>query len=158
VECQVWLSSGHGVGQYIPTSEPQSFTSTTLQTDDPVITTTDASVGNTAQLCTTVSTQTSTISHLNASVQASEPPPSLIQPRKATMEHLDWAEDAKLLPIASPPPSPPVHPVHQPRDLSILRSSSSSPFSSLQHCSKHFTHHSRQSYYCRSHFNFNSFN
>ena len=144
VECQVWLSSGHGVGQCTPTGEPLSFTSTALQTDNPAITPT-----------TTVSIQTSTISHPDASVQASEPPPSPSQPQKVRVAPLDWAEDANSLPITLPP-SP-----RQPRDLSVLRSSSSSsfssPFSSLQHRSKCFTHYSCQPRRHHSKSNFNSF-
>jgi hypothetical protein len=153
VERQVWLSSGHDVGQCTPISKPRSFTSAALQTDDPVITTTDASVGDTAQLYATVSTQTSTISCLDASVQASEPPPTPSKPQKITMEPLDWAEDVNSLPIASLPPS-----LHLPRDLSVLRSSSSSsPFSSLQHRSKRFNHYSHQPCRHRPRSNFNSF-
>ena len=153
VERQVWLSSGHGVGQCVPASEPRSFMSTALQTDDPVITTTDASVGNTTQLCTTVSTQTSTISCLDASVQALEPPPSLSQPQKAIRKPLDWAEDANSLPITPIPLS-----LRQPRDFSVLRSSSSSsPFSSLQHRSKRFNHYSHRPHRHRPCSNFNSF-
>ena len=49
---------------------------------------------------------------------------------------LDWAEDTELLPIIMTPLSPWL-PVHQLRDLSVLRSSSSYPFSSLQNRSKH---------------------
>ena len=153
-ECQVWLSSGHGVGQCIPTSEPRSFASTALQTD-PVIIPADSSDSNiqTAQLHTTVSTQTSTISCIDTSVQASEPPPSPCQPQKISTVPLDWSEDSESLPITPIPPS-----LRQPRDLSVLRSSSSSPFSSLQHRSKCFTHYSRRSHHRPSRYNFNSFN
>ena len=100
--------------------------------------------------------------HVDASVQASEesePPPLLSQPQEAITEPLDWAEDANSLPITLPPPSLP----RQPRDLSVLRSSASSPFSSLQHRSKRFTHHSRQprrhrsAFHSSSHSHFNSF-
>jgi hypothetical protein len=106
-----------------------------------------------------ISTQMPTISHLDVSIQASEPPPSPNQPQKVITTPLDWAEDANSLPLTLPPPSLP----RQPRDLSVLRSSSSSPFSSLQHRSKRFTHHSRKPRHHRSHFhsnphsNFNSF-
>jgi hypothetical protein len=156
VECQVWLSSGHGVGQCTPTSEPRSFTSTALQTDDPVIVPADLSDGNLntqpTRLHTSVSTQTSTISYLNTSIQATEPPPSLSQPQKTSAALLDWAEDTISLPITPIPPS-----LGQPRDLSVLRSSSSSsPFSSLQRRSKKHTTRARQSYRRHSHFNFNS--
>jgi hypothetical protein len=136
MERQSWLSSGHDEGQCTPTSEPRSFTSTALQTDDPV----------------------TTISHLDASAQASEesePPPSPSQSQKTSMVPLDWADDANSLPVTLPPPSLP----RQPRDLSVLRSSSSSPspFSSLQHRSKRFTHYSHQSRRCYSYFNSSSF-
>ena len=68
------------------------------------------------------------------------------------MELLDWAEDAKSLPTIPLPPS-----LYPPCDLSVLRSSSSSPFSSLQHCSKCFTHYFHLSRHCHSHFNSNPF-
>jgi hypothetical protein len=141
VEHQVWLSSGHGVGQCTPTGELRSFMSTALQTDNPVTTPT-----------TTVSTQTSIVSHLDSSAQAPEPPPSPNQPQKTSTAPLDWAEDANTLPIIPLSPSP-----CQPRDLSVLRSSSSSPFSSLQHRSKRFTHYSRQPRRHHSQSNFNPF-
>jgi hypothetical protein len=65
---------------------------------------------------------------------------------------LDWAEDTYSLPITPLPP-----PLYQPRDLSVLRSSSSSsPFSSLQYRSKRFKHYPRHSRHRYSHFN-NSF-
>ena len=103
-----------------------------------------------------VSTQTSIISHIDTSVQASEPSgPSLSpsQPQKTSVAPLDWAEDANTLPIIPLSSSP-----RQPRDLSVLRSSSSSPFSSLQHRSKHFSHYSCQPHHhSHSHYNFNSF-
>jgi hypothetical protein len=90
--------------------------------------------------------------HVDASIQDAEPSPPVILPQKMSPSPLDWAEDAKSLPITPIPPSP-----RQPRDLSVLRSpSSSSPFSSLQHRSKRFTRHSHQSRHYRSHFNFNS--
>jgi hypothetical protein len=151
VECQVWLSSGHGIGQCTPTSEPRSFTSIALQTDNPLFTLTHS----TAQSCTAVSTQTSTISQSDASVQATEPPLSPSQPQNLkAITALDWAEDANSLPIT---PLPPL--LRQPRDLSVLRSqSSSAPFSSLQHRSKRFTCYSHQSRRRHSRFNFTSFN
>jgi hypothetical protein len=140
----LWEAAGHDINNLgcvgvksPPTSEVG------VQSETPHATTTVSS-----------STQTSTVSRLNSSVQASEPPPSLSQPQKAITKPLDWAEDAKSLPIISPPPLP----VHQPRDLSVLRSPSSSPFSSLQHRSKRLTHYSHQSRRCHSHFSFNSFN
>ena len=116
-----------------------------------------------------VSTQTSTISHLNASVQASEPPitatcnasiqvqtletPLLdVLPQMTNSPPLNWADDADSLPIQIiPSPLPP-------RDFSVLRSSKSNPFSSLQHRSKRFTSPSHQSHCRHSHFYFNSFN
>jgi hypothetical protein len=149
VECQVWISSGHGIGQCIPTSEPRSFMSIALQTDNPLITLTHS----TAQSCTAVSTQTSTISQSDASIQATEPPPSPSQPQRMITVPLDWAEDANTLPIIPLSPSP-----RQPRDLSVLRSSSSSPFSSLQHRSKRFTCYSQRSRRHQSYSHFNSFN
>ena len=139
VEHQTWLLSGHDAGQCTPTSKPRSFMSTALQTDDPIITPTQSHIA--------VSTQTSIIFHIDTSVQASELLSSPSQSQK--MSPFDWAEDANLLPI-TPPPVP-----RQPCDLSVLRSSSSSPFSSLQHCSKRFTHYSCQPR--RHHFHTNSF-
>ena len=116
-----------------------------------------------------VSTQTSTISHLNASVQASEPPitatcnagiqvqtlePPLLDvlPQMTNSPPLNWADDADSLPIQIIPSPLPPH------DFSVLRSSKSNPFSSLQHRSKRFTSPSHQSHCRHSHFYFNSFN
>ena len=137
MECQAWLSSGHDEGQCTPTSMPRSFTSTALQTDDPV----------------------TTICHLNASVQASEesePPQFLSQPQQAIAEPLEWAEDARSLPTV-PLLVPPL--LHQLRDLSVLCSPSSSSFSSHQDRSKHFDHYSHQPHHhhFHSHFKFNPF-
>ena len=88
---------------------------------------------------------------VDASIQATEPSPPVILPQK-NPPHLDWAEVPKPLPITPTiPPSP-----CQPRDLSVLRSLSSSPFSSLQHRSKHFTHYSCQPRRHHACFNFNS--
>jgi len=64
---------------------------------------------------------------VDASIQTTDPSPPIILPQKMSPPCLDWAEEAELFAIAQPPPPP-----HQPRDLSILRSSSLSPFSSLQ--------------------------
>src|SRR5271168_2184584 len=77
--------------------------------------------------------------HLDASIQTTVSPLSLSQPEKTSAPHLDWAEDAGLLPIvaSSPPPLP--SPPRQPRDLSVLRSSSPLPFSSLQRRSKRYS-------------------
>ena len=73
-----------------------------------------------------VSTQTSIVSHIDTSVQASEPSgpsPSLSQLQKISVAPLDWAEDASTLPIIPLSPSP-----HQSHNLSVLCSSPSSPF------------------------------
>jgi hypothetical protein len=119
-----WTSAGHG---------PHCFSPVAILSDQVIQT-------NSEPPTTTVSVQTSTIHHHDTSAQASEPPPSPSQPKKLCMVPLDWAEDAKSLPIT---PLPPL--LHQPRDLSVLRSpSSSSPFSSLQHRSKRFNCHSYQ--------------
>jgi len=66
------------------------------------------------------------------------PPTSHITSLPSTS--LNWADDAMLHPISSPPismlpiSSPPILSNHlAPRDLSVLRSSSPKPFSSLQH-------------------------
>ena len=68
---------------------------------------------------------------VDASVQTplEEPPPLAVM---ATSPHLDWAEDVEFSPYILTSPSP----RHQPRDLSVLRSSSTSPFASLRHRSK----------------------
>ena len=122
-----------------------------------VQTTIDAPIQN-SLLHGDVLMQTSTISHLNASIQASEPPPSLnqlTQSQKMSTACLNWAEETESLPITPLPP-----PLHQPHDLSVSRSpSSSSPFSTLQHHSKHFNHYSHQPCHCHSHscFDFYSF-
>jgi hypothetical protein len=74
--------------------------------------------------------------HLDASIQTTVSPLSPSQPKKTSMPHLDWAEDAKSLPIvasSTPPLSPPSR---QSRDLSVLCSSSPAPFSSLQRRAK----------------------
>ena len=97
---------------------------------------------------------TTTTSHLDASAQASEesePPPSPSQPQKKSTAPLDWAEDANTLPIIPPSPS-----LRQPRDLLVLRSSSSSPFSSLQRRLKNRTKKTQQSHCRHSHFYSNS--
>ena len=106
MERQAWLSSGHGVGQCAPITKPQSFVSTVLQTDDPIIASAGSSDSNIQPTCThlhtSVSTQTSTNSksHLDTLIQATEPPPSLSHPQKASAAPLDWAEDTESLPIA----------------------------------------------------------
>ena len=100
-----------------------------------------------------VSTQTSIISYIDVSVQALEPPPSPSQPQKMSMAPLDRAEDNNTLPIIPPSLSP------LSWDLSVLHSSCSSPFSSLQHHSKCYNHYSHQPHhhYSHSRFNYNSF-
>ena len=135
-----WTSAGHG---------PHCFSPVAILSDQ-IIQTNSEPPSHAAT--TTVSVQTSTVSRHDASAQASEPPPSLSQPQKTTTALLDWAEEANSLPITPLLPS-----LHPPRDLSVLRSSSSSPFSSLQHCSKRFTNISRQLRRHHSRFNFNSF-
>jgi hypothetical protein len=92
--------------------------------------------------------------HVDESTQTPEPPPPAVPPQMLNLPPLNWADDSnKSLPIT---PLPPL--LHQPRDLSVLRSqSSSSPFSSLQHRSKRFNHYSHQSRRRHSRFNFNSF-
>jgi hypothetical protein len=148
VERQVWISSGHDEGQCTPTVKPRSFTSTTTQTDSleitPIVILSDKIVQTDSEQPTTATCE--------ASIQASEPPPYPSQPQKTITVPLDWAEEANSLPITPLPPS-----LHPPRDLSVLRSSSSSPFSSLQHRSKRFFHYSRQPHRHHSRFNFNSF-
>jgi hypothetical protein len=97
---------------------------------------------------------------LDASIQATEPPPSPSPipdhtPSVAISSSpvpLNWADDAASLPTKIlPSPLPP-------RDLSDLRSSKSNPFSSLQRRSKNQSSRARQSRRPHSHFNFNSFN
>jgi hypothetical protein len=84
------------------------------------------------------------------STQTLEPPPLTALPQMTILPPLSWADDAASLPTQSlPSPLPP-------RDFSGLRSSSSNPFSSLQHRSKRFYHHSHRSRRRHSHFN-NSF-
>ena len=160
VERQTWISSDHGVGQCAPITKPQSFVSTVLQTDDPIIASAGSSDSNIqptgTHWHTSVSTQTSTNSksHLDTLIQATESFSSLSQPQKASAAPLDWAEDTESLSIA---PIPPSLPVRQLRDLSALRSSKSNPFSSLQHCSKHFSRHSHQAHCRQFCFNFNPY-
>ena len=72
-ERQAWLSSGHGIGQCAPVSEPRSLTSTALQTDDPVTTPTSSSAGNSTQSCITVSTQTESTATISSQTQTTSP-------------------------------------------------------------------------------------
>lgn len=69
--------------------------------------------------------------HIDISVQTpvAELPPLAVQMTNTT--HLDWAEDVESSSFTLPPLPP-----CQPRDLSVLRSSSPSPFASLQRRSK----------------------
>ena len=71
--------------------------------------------------------------HVDVSVQTPlvEPPSLVVPPQMTNSNHLDWAEDVESSSfiLTSPPP-------RQPRDLSVLRSSSPCPFSSLQRRSK----------------------
>jgi hypothetical protein len=105
---------------------------------------------------TLISTQTSTISHLKTSVQASEPPPSPSQPQKVISKPFNWADDTyspQIIPLPTQNlPSPLLA-----RDFSGLRSSNSNPFSSLQHRSKRSNHYSHHSHGRHSRFNSNSF-
>jgi hypothetical protein len=142
-----WTTLGHGLQCFSPIA---ILSDGSTQTDsEPSITATrDASIQVDLQV------SAPTISRLDASIQTPEPPPPLNPPQKMSAVPLDWAEDAKSLPIT--PTIPPS--LLQPHDLSVLCSSSSSPFSSLQHHSKRFTHYSHQFRRYHSHFNFNSFN
>jgi len=137
MERSEWTSKGHGLQCFSPVA---ILSNQSIQTDPEPPT-------------TSIATQTSNISYLETSVQVSEPPPSLSQPQKVISKPLDWAEDTYSLPI-TPLPAPALC---QPRDLSVLRSSSSSsPFSSLHYRSNRFNHYPRRSHRCHSHFN-NSF-
>jgi hypothetical protein len=147
----LWEAAGHNIdnlGCVGVRSPPTSEVG--VQSETPHVTTVSSSTQTTL---INVNAQTSTTSHLDTSVQALEPPSSPNRPQKTSAAPLDWAEDANTLPIIPPSPSP-----RQPRDLSVLRSSSSSPFSSLQHRSKRFSHYSHQSRRRHSHSHFNSFN
>ena len=127
-----WTSAGHGPHCISPTAV---LSDKIIQTDlVPLITTT-----------------------CDASVQSPDPLPLAVPPQVTTLPRFNWAEDTASLPIQVFPCPPPSLP-RQPRDLSVLRSSSSSPFSSLQHRSKRFIHHSCQSRRYHSRLNFNSFN
>ena len=132
-----WTLAGHGSHCLIPAA---TLSNQSVQTDllEPSVT----------ALCD-ASIQSADPPHVDASVQVSESPPSLSQSQEAIAEPHNWAEDANSLPVIPSPPSLP----HQLRDLSVLRSSSSSPFSSLQHRSKRFTCRSRSHYHSHSHFN-----
>jgi hypothetical protein len=71
--------------------------------------------------------------HVDTSVQTPlvEPPLLAVPPQMTNSNRLDWAEDVESSPFILTSPSP-----RQPRDLSVLRSSSPCPFSSLQRRSK----------------------
>ena len=100
-----------------------------------------------------VSTQTSanpSPPHVDAVIQAPDPPPLAVLPQIMTVPPLNWADDAASLPTRVLP-SPLL-----PRDFSGLRSPNLNPFSSLQHRSKCFTYYSCRSCRSHSHFNFNS--
>jgi hypothetical protein len=135
-----WTSSGHG---------PHCLTPAAILSDASIQTDSEPSITATCDAGIQVDLATPAIS-LNASVQAleeSEPPPPPSQPQKMITVPFNWAEDSNSLLIT---PLPPL--LRQPRDLSVLRSSSSSPFSSLQHRSKRFSHQSRRRH-SHSHFN-----
>jgi hypothetical protein len=140
-----WTSVGHGPHCLSPIAV---LSDQTVQTDlEPITATCDVSIQSADHVDDLVIPP-----HVEASIQATETLPSPSQPHKTSMAPLDWAEDTNSLPITPLPPS-----LHQPRDLSVLRSSSSSPFSSLQQRSKRFTRYSHQPRRRHSHFNSNSF-
>jgi hypothetical protein len=138
-----WTSAGHG---------PHCLTPVAILSDESVQTDSPKPSVTASESCD-ASIQSADPPHVDASIQTMEPLPSPSQSQKTSMAPLDWAEDANSLPVTLPPPSLP----RQPRDLSVLHSSSSSPFSSLQHRSKRFTHYSHQPRRRHSHFNSNSF-
>jgi len=69
-----------------------------------------------------------------------KPPPKMEPHPQPSPAHFDWANDAASLPIL--PRNPP------PRDLSVLRSSSQQPFSSLQRRNKKSKKHFSQPFRC----------
>ena len=141
-----WTTLGHGLRCFSPIAV---LSDESTQTDSEPSITAMCNAGVQVDLQVVAPT----IPRLDASIQTPEPSPPLNQPQKMSLAPLDWAEDAKSLPIT--PIIPPS--LCQPRDLSVLHSSSSSPFSSLQHRSKRFNHYPHQSRHRHSHFNFNSF-
>jgi hypothetical protein len=125
-----WISAGHG---------PHGFSATAVLSDGIVQTDVELPIAATC----------------DALIQTTDPPLLAVpsqSPQTMISPSFNWADDVTSVPtqsLLSPTP---------PRNLSGLRSSKLNPFSSLQHRSKHFTHYSHQSRYCRhSHFNFNSF-
>jgi hypothetical protein len=118
---------------------PRSVTTTAVQVDAPKIRPTTQP----APCTVNISVQTSTLGTQYASSQTSPRPspiPDPIHITSAPPPSLNWADDASSLPISTLPTSSPPIPLPPnlpssppPRDLSILRSSTTKPFSSLQH-------------------------
>jgi hypothetical protein len=135
----VWTSKGHGLHCFSPVAV---LSDQIIQTDPEQLPsaprTTDSMIQTDSSSSASISMQTEPISK--------PPTPTIV-----ASAPFNWADDAASLPAQNIPSSLP------PRDLSGLRSSKSNPFSSLQHRSKRFTHHSHQSHRHRSRFNFNSF-
>jgi hypothetical protein len=101
-----WTSKNHGLRCFSPVAILSDQGSQT----DPEPTT------------TSISTQTSTVSHLETSIQASEPPPSPSQPQKVISKPFDWADDTYSPPIIPLPTQNLTSPL-LPRDFSGLCSS-----------------------------------
>ncbi|KIM37020.1 hypothetical protein M413DRAFT_448748 [Hebeloma cylindrosporum] len=144
-----WIIEGHG--QHCGLQPATIHEDSSIQTDDPpprVMATSAIQVDTPKplppKLCSTPNTmdsavQTTLLGIQDASSQTlphPSPIPDSVHATSAPPSSLNWADDAASLPIL--PSRPP------PRDLSILRSSSPKPFSSLQRRSKRSQAHFSQ--------------
>jgi len=128
----------------VQTTPPRSVMTTAVQADTPKILPTTPLAPRTVD----ASMQTNSPGTLDTSSQAtlhSGPTPDPTRITSPPSPPLNWADDAASLPISSLPIlSPPILSSHlTPRDLSILRSSFSKPFSSLQRRNKRQPHFSQ---------------
>ena len=128
----------------VQTTPPRSVMTTAVQADAPKILPTTPLAPRTVD----ASMQTNSPGTLDTSSQAtlhSGPTPDPTRITSPLSPPLNWADDAASLPISSLPIlSPPILSSHlTPRDLSILRSSFSKPFSSLQRRNKRQPHFSQ---------------
>src|SRR5882762_8372429 len=108
-----WASAGHGPHCLTPIA---ILSDQIVQTEsEPTVTATcDASI----QVQVDINDDLEISPHVNESTQTPEPPPPAVPPQMLNLPPLNWADDSnKSLPIT---PLPPL--LHQPRDLSVLRS------------------------------------
>jgi hypothetical protein len=141
-----WLIDGHGEHCGYPSTVAHEDFGT--QTDPESMPKPSPTPRSTAELAV----QTTHIEIQHAGSQTSTPQPDPIpNPIRTTTPPpvpLSWADDAASLPISSPPILPSNPP---PRDLSILRSSSPNPFSSLQRRKNHPRTRRHREHFSNSH-------